>query len=463
LKSGTSSGTIAASVIAAIVATAALTTWAIFASVASQPIDFRVYYLAAEVWSHGGSPYAMSRAAWFAYGHRVGLHDFVWPYRYPPYTAAALRPFVSLGEPAVLATWQSASVASTAAAAWLLARALGGRTMYVAAFLLLLGLAPAYDTLLVGQINGFLLLSLAVAFWAMLRHRERTLGASLAVGTALKLVPAALVIYLLARRRWRATVWFVVGLAVLTLIAVPLVGVRAFIEYAQWAIDLVRPESVMNGPTNATFVGAMGRLLPHSLDLARALGRGLASAALLATVAFCWPRRERPHDDALAFAMIVAVLPLLPPFTWFHQLVLLLLPLLVVGQRLWRAGRRWELTLLAALLAATDAMWIFINPGYWFGLHVSDVYYRLSFPTLLCVALWTLCAREMWLVMRRPAMEEEAVRSVRTARGIAWSGHRAVHPSRSGVYDRGRCGDALGAVRSELPITKPGAGGPEGG
>ena len=44
-------------------------------------------------------------------------------------------------------------MASTAAAAWLLARALGGRTMYVAAFLLLLGLAPAYDTLLVGQIS----------------------------------------------------------------------------------------------------------------------------------------------------------------------------------------------------------------------------------------------------------------------------------------------------------------------
>jgi len=345
------------------------------------------FAVAAEIWSHGGSPYAMSRAAWFAYGHHVGLHDFVWPYRYPPYTGAVLRPLMPLGEPAVRAVWQATSVASTVAAAWLLARALGGRIMYVAAFLLLLGLAPAYDTLLVGQINGFLLLSLTVAFWAMAHRRERTLGAGLAVGTAIKLVPAALVIYLVARRRWRAVAWFAIGLALLTLSAVPLVGARAFVEYAQWAIELVRPESVMNGPTNATFVGAMGRLLPHNLDLARALGRGLSAAALLATAALCWPRRDRLHDDALAFAMIVAVLPLLPPFTWFYQLLLLLLPLLVVGQRLWRDGRRWELTLLAALLAATDAMWVFIDPGHWWRLRVSGVYYTLSFPTLLCVAL----------------------------------------------------------------------------
>ena len=93
--------------------------------------------------------------------------------------------------------------------------------------------------------------------------------------------------------------------------------------------------------------------------------------------------------------MIVAVLPLLPPFTWFHQLLLLLLPLLVVGQRLWRDGRRWELTLLAALLAATDEMWVFIDPGHWWRLQVSGVYYTLSFPTLLCVALWALSAHEM--------------------------------------------------------------------
>lgn len=391
---------VAAGVIAALAATALLTSWAIWVSVAWQPIDFRVYYLAAEVWSHGGSPYAMSRADWFAYGHHIGLQHFVWPYRYPPYTAAALRPFVSFGEPVVRVAWLAASVAATVTAAWLTARALGGRKMYLAAFLLLLGFTPAYDTLLVGQINGFLLLSLAVALWAMTTRRERALGVSLAVGTALKLVPAALIVYLVARRRWRAALWFALGLAVLTLVAMPLVGVRAFVDYAHWAIVLVRPESVMNGPTNVTFVGAMGRLLPHSLDLARALGRGLAAASVLITVVACWPRRGKPHDDALAFATIVAIMPLLPPFTWFHQLLLVLLPVLVIGQRLWRARRRWELILIAALLVATDAMWFAMNPGYWWGLRLPEHYYRLSFPTLLCAAVWALCARELWLVTR---------------------------------------------------------------
>jgi len=109
--------------------------------------------------------------------------------------------------------------------------------------------------------------------------------------------------------------------------------------------------------------------------------------------------------------MIVALLPLLPPFTWYHQVVLLLVPLLVVGQRLWRGGRHRLLAVLAALFAATDVMWVAIHMGYWFGLEWPEVYYRLSFATLLCVAVWGACARELWLVTwsseaARPRAEE---------------------------------------------------------
>jgi hypothetical protein len=377
-------------VIAGIAASAALAAWAIWANIYRQPIDFRVYFIAAEAWAHGRDPYGMSRADWFVFGHALHIHRFVWPYRYPPYAAALLRPFIGLGEPTLRAAWQIGSVIAMVAAAWLTARALGGRWMYAVAFLLLFVFAPAYDTLLVGQINGFLVLSLAVALWAIARKRDRVLGVSLAVGTALKLVPAALFVYFLACRRWRAAVWFVIGLAVLTLVAMLLVGTHAFVAYAKWAVDLVRPQLVMNGPMNVTFVGAMGRLFPHDLGLARSLGRMLAAAALVATVVVCWPRRDRPRDDALAFSMIVALLALLPPFTWFHQVVTLLPPLLVVGQRLWRSGRWWELGVLGILVAAADGTWILLNPAWWLGFHPPNVYYALSFPTLLCLALWAI-------------------------------------------------------------------------
>ena len=394
--------------IAAVAAVAALAAWAVWANAYRQPIDFRVYYLAAEAWAHGHDPYAMSRAAWFAFGHTLHIGRFVWPYRYPPYTAALLRPFISFGEPAVRAAWQSASVASMVAAAWLAARALGGRWMYALAFLLLLIFAPAYDTLIVGQINGFLVLSLAVALWAIVRRRDRVLGVSLAVGTALKLVPAALFVYFLAHRRWRASAWFAIGLAVLTLLAVPLVGRHAFVGYAGWAVDLARPQLVMNGPTNVTFVGAMGRLFPHDLGLARTLGRLLGAGALLATVVVCRPRHDRPPDDLLAFSMIVALLALLPPFTWYHQLITLLPPLLVVGQRLWRAGRWWELGLLGFLVAAADGTWILLNPAWWLGAKPPNVYYAISFPTLLCVVLWAICGLELWRESHPAATEAQS-------------------------------------------------------
>ena len=97
-----------AGVVAALLATAALAGWAVFATLTRAQIDFRVYYLAAVVWAHGGSPYSMPRADWFAFGHHLGLKDFVWPYRYAPYTAALLRPFLAAGEPAIRAVWQAA-------------------------------------------------------------------------------------------------------------------------------------------------------------------------------------------------------------------------------------------------------------------------------------------------------------------------------------------------------------------
>ena len=316
---------------------------------------------AVAAWAHGRNPYGMSRAAWFAFGPTLHIQRFVWPYRYPPYTAALLRPFISFGEPAVRIAWQSASVASMLAAAWLTARALGGRWRYAVALLLLFVFAPAYDTLLVGQINGFLVLSLALALWAIVRRRDAVLGVSLAVGTVLKLVPAALFVYFLARRRWRASVWFVIGLAVLTLVALPLVGGQAFIGYGSWAVDLVRPQLVTNGPMNVTFVGALRRLFRHDLGLARTLGRLLGAAALLATVVVCWPRRDRPPDDLLAFSMIVTLLGL-----------------------------------LGVLVAAADGTWILINPAWWLGFHPPSVYYAIWFPTLLCAALWAICGLERW-------------------------------------------------------------------
>jgi hypothetical protein len=419
-------------IVTAALAAATLAAWAAWALANRPPIDFGVYYLSAKLFAAGRSPYTIARSAWFAYGHHVGLHDVAWPYRYPPYTAALLQPFLPLGLHGVVWTWQLASVAAMVGAAWLLGKAIGGARGIIAALLLLVAFTPVYDTLLFGQINGFVLLSLAVALWALRTKRSSALGVSLALGTALKLVPGVLILYLAARRRWRAVLVFALTLIVLTALALPFVGLRGFVDYAHHAVDLTRPELVMNGPTNVTFVGAMGRWLTTDTTLARAIGRGLALALTMATVALCWrrpsgSRRVAAGDEpaALELALIVAALPLLPPFTWYHQLTLSLFPLLVVGRRLWQRRAVWSLTILGALLVACDIEWLLWTFVAAYGHYVPPMLYRVSFPTLLCVALWMLGGREVWLV-KSAARERHAERLLdRTEAAEGWRGDTA--------------------------------------
>lgn len=388
--------------------------WIGWAVATHQPLDYAVYYVAGTAVARGESPYTLAKPAWRALAAHDRLYHVAWPYRYPPYTAALFRALQPLGGGAVEVGWLAANAAAMILAAWLIARALGGGRLVPLALGLLLALAPAYDTLMVGQINGLLLLTLALAFWALVRKRDTLLGASLAAGVALKIVPLALVAWLVWRRRWRALLATAAALALLSLAALPLVGAHGFADYARHAVDLTRPNLVFNGATNTTFVGAAGRLLPAHLMLARSIGRGLDAGLLVATVALVIvpsrrPSRsvEGPSRAALEFALIVAALPLLPPFTWIHQLVTILVPLLVLAA--WyrpadatpAAGIRARLrppawAVMAALLVLTDLTWFIWAILGRLGVQAPSWFYALSFVTLFPLAVWAACAGALY-------------------------------------------------------------------
>jgi hypothetical protein len=307
--------------------------WIVRVVVGNHALDYMVYFMSGAAYARGESPYTMAKPSWQALAATLHITHFAWPYRYPPYTAALFRVLQPFGVQPVLVGWLAVNAAAMIVAAWVVAQALGGGRRVALSLALLLALGPAFDTLLFGQINGLLLLTLAVAFWSVVRSRERLCGAALALGAALKVTPAVLVAWLAFRGRWRAVGASAAALALLTLAALPFVGLQGFVDYWRHGLDLTRPDLVITGATNVSFVGAMGRLLPHHLDLARTLGRGLAAVVTVVTVALCRPWGRRARDARLVpleFSLVVAALPLLPPFTWFHQLVTLLIPMVVV-------------------------------------------------------------------------------------------------------------------------------------
>lgn len=374
--------------------------WIVWDVRTNQPLDFEVYYLSGAAYARGEDPYAMTRQQWDALAARLRITHYAWPYRYPPYVAALFRDVEPIGHEAAMAGWLALNATAMVGAAWITARALGGGRLVPVAFGLLLLMTPALDTLMVGQVNGLLLLSLAVALWALMRERDVLLGASVAVGAALKVTPLALLAWLAWRRRRRAVLAGGGALALLTLAALPFVGAHAFVAYSHHALELARPELVFNGPTNVTFVGAIGRLLPDHLVAARTVGRILAGAVVAASIVVCWPRGDARRLMPVEFGLIVAAVLLVPPFTWFHQTVTLLVPLLVLAWWSRPAGARLPTTALLGailiLLALADAAWF-----VWavLGLHhvfAPAWFYRFSFMTLLTMLVWGTCAGILW-------------------------------------------------------------------
>ncbi len=366
-----------------------------------KPLDFYVYYMAAGAFQRGQNAYEISNAAWDDLAAEMGVTNYTRPYRYPPLTAALVAPLTLLPPRLAATFWLALSAVAAIAAAWWLALALDTPYRWVLALGGLLLFIPSLTTLHAGQVNLLLLASLTLSLWAFARHKPTWLGIGLGVGTSLKVIPLALVGYLLWRQRWRALLSAVLVIVALLLVAVPLVGWEGLVSYGHKAVLLGEPGRLFPQPTNQTFSGFFARLLvKHSGGWALADDPALAHRLsllcglilIIATVAICWPIGNVRHFFSLEFALIVTALQLIPPFTWYHQLVLLLIPFAILAREAWHEpGCRWMLAPLALAYVVTD-----VHGLLWH--HLKGLTLLQSTPFYATLMLWGLLAG---LIVRR--------------------------------------------------------------
>lgn len=376
-----------------------------------KPLDFYVYYLAAGAFLRGQNAYEISAPAWDDLAAEMGVTNYTRPYRYPPLTAELVAPLTLLPPRTAAILWLALSAVMAVAAAWWLALppsippAGGGEVRGGYCWALALGglllFVPPLTTLHAGQVNLLLLASLTLALWAFARRKPIWLGMGLGVGTSLKVVPLALIGYLLWRGQWRALLAAILVIVALLLAAVPLVGWDGLVSYGQKAILLGEPGRLFPQPTNQTFNGFFARLLmEHSEGPALADNPGLAHRLSLvcglvltiATVVICWPTGRVRHFFPLEFALIVTALQLIPPFTWYHQLVLLLIPFVILlREALHTRGLRWMLAPLAVGYVITD-----LHGLLWH--HLQGLTLLQSTPFYTMLMLWGMLA---WLIVRR--------------------------------------------------------------
>lgn len=221
-------------------------------------------------------------------------------------------------------------------------------------WLIALAWEPMFDSIGLGQLNEIVLLCLAVSYWAWLRNHEWVLGVSISVAIAVKLIPGLPVGYLLLRRRWRAVLIICLVTAVLmifTCMIIPLNECTAFV------FDIL--PAISRGSSyhyNQTLNGFGMRLLSSyavwdqtGLEPNRPMIRSIASVGsvflisltVLALRPWVHSRQLSIHSRSLGFGLMIILMLLVSPITWWHYYVWTVVSLASILQpEVWRTLRR---------------------------------------------------------------------------------------------------------------------------
>lgn len=305
-------------------------------------IDLRVYRAGGRAFLDGYSLYTNE----FVRRSGVGL-----PFTYPPvsailFTTVALVPLV-----VAIALVTAVSVAALAGAAAIIVRR--PRVAVLAAVAGGLLFEPVRLTLSFGQVN-LLLMVLVVADCLPVRTRWPR-GLLIGVAAAVKLTPAAFVLFFVAHRQWRPLAVAVAGFAVVTAIA--------------WAVSPADTPAYLS-----TVIGDPGRLggltytgnqslngFWHRLGLAEALTTVLWLGSSLVAVALAWRavRSSRAAGDDLGALVAVAAAGLLvSPVSWSHHWVWAAVAAIWLVPRL--RGWHWP-----GRVAAGVGLALFVAPPHW--------------------------------------------------------------------------------------------------
>ena len=303
-------------------------------------IDLDVYRLGAEVWLAGGDLYGRLPAT------LIGNHL---PFTYPPVSAALFTPFTLLTHQVggVVLTLMSISVLAFVLVVVARSCALPPTAVLVGALLpVALVLEPVRVTLDFGQVN-VLLMGLVVAD-CLVRTPRWPRGALVGFAAAVKLTPAAFVLFFLLRGDRKAAVTAVASFACVTAAGFVL-NWQGSVRY--WTTTLFDPGRIgkASHESNLSIAGVLARL---------GIERGLLWLVLAAAVAVVGAVAvRRASSPVTALGLNGFVVLLVSPVSWSHHWVW-------VVPFLFAAGTAARTRPAIAATAAGVALFV-LSPHWW--------------------------------------------------------------------------------------------------
>ena len=310
---------------------------------------------------------------------------------HPPAAVVAALPFGWTDYRSAWLIWNIVSLGLLGFSLWLLMRPVGlnySKLDSIPFAALLLASNPLAQQVVEGQMN-LVLLALVTGAWAADRQ-ERSLvaGSLIGLAAALKLFPALLVVYFVARRRWWAVASCGLSFIGSNLLAAGLFGLDIYSVY----VLEVMPQFAHygNNVANASLPGLCSTLFIGMRGLSEPLIAAPFAAKICKITAgagvavLCGWKAARASDVAgrdIAFAAATIGILLASPITWGHSFVILVLPLLILWRQVYQPFFRVLLAVCTTLLWLVRPGWIWnaVIPGFEaFSLGIAPAEYRIS-------------------------------------------------------------------------------------
>jgi hypothetical protein len=263
------------------------------------------------------------------------------PFAYPPAVALAMAPLAELPYRASYVVDVSLMVAALVVALALLRRAVPAAwvepSVLVAAAV---AFFPMFRALGAGQNTALSLLAIAVAWRALERDRPAVAGLALGLLCFKPQLGAVVLLAVLVaapRRRWRVAVGSLAGVATLWAASAAVAGPGWLGGWWRHAQRFARIDEAVDRTNGISWSGLAHAALGHGVA-SDVVASVLVAGTLGAVVWTAWVAGRR-RDVGLALAVAAPAALLVAPHALFYDAGLLVVPALVVAERLGRRGR----------------------------------------------------------------------------------------------------------------------------
>ena len=302
-----------------------LTQFAVFSTQIQWGYDFSAYWTAAGHLLHGLPIYAADQLS----GPYAPQRQFL--YLYPPPLAAAVTPLAAIIPDhyrTAAWVWAAIGAAILVGGSWAVARSIGlidrARTATGLVPWILLaavfGFPPVIGELVLGNVH-LLLFGLFAVAWLGIRQGDRAgeMWAGLAVGIAavIKVFPGLLILWFLLTGRRRAAGWAVIGAIGIVLLALPITGLRPWLDFPAALLNLSSPSDTTDTLAPTVWLASF-----------MSFGTARVVVTVVALVVLAFAARRLPTRRSFVVAVLLSVL--VAPALYHHYLAILVLPFLLL-------------------------------------------------------------------------------------------------------------------------------------